>query len=463
MTDSKYKQSRSSLNPIYMWLADLLVIWISVIGLQVYFGHEPWDMGARIMLVLATIAYIPACLYIKQGRHVVSAVTLDKVFINSIKAIVIHALVFMSLAAFLHTDYSITFYVLFYGILFIAFPIINIIRNKWVKNARREGRFQTRVAIVGVNPTSRRLSEAMLKDSGFGYKIVGYFDIKDQRHSGVKYLGDLVELERYASRHDIDEIFLTSTDDETETMAQVVKIAEDNVVPFFYVPKISKYVSGAFDLHNIGSVPVLTLRRNPLSVPWRRGLKRTFDFAFSSVVLLFSPLIFIPVAIGIKISSPGPIFFRQERTGYRGKSFKCYKFRTMRINADADRAQATQDDPRKTRFGDFLRRTSIDELPQFINVWKGDMTVVGPRPHMLKHTEDYAQLVDRYMVRHKVKPGITGWAQVHGYRGLTDELWKMEKRVEFDVWYIENWTFSLDLKIIFRTMLNAMHGEKNAF
>ena len=135
----------------------------------------------------------------------------------------------------------------------------------------------------------------------------------------------------------------------------------------------------------------------------------------------------------------------------------------MRVNNNADNIQATKDDPRKTRLGEFLRHTSLDELPQFINVFLGDMSVVGPRPHMLKHTQDYTRIIDQYMVRHVVKPGITGWAQVNGYRGITDEVWKMEKRVEFDVWYIEHWHFFLDLKIIVRTLMNAVHGEKNAF
>ena len=179
--------------------------------------------------------------------------------------------------------------------------------------------------------------------------------------------------------------------------------------------------------------------------------------------LCFYPLIYIPVAIAIKLGSKGPVYFKQERTGYRGRPFKCLKFRTMRVNATSDTSQATANDPRKTRFGDFLRRSSLDELPQFINVWKGDMSIVGPRPHMLKHTEDYSRLIDGYMVRHAVKPGITGWAQVNGYRGITDELWKMERRVEHDVWYIENWSILLDLKIMVRTVLNAFMGEKNAF
>ena len=196
---------------------------------------------------------------------------------------------------------------------------------------------------------------------------------------------------------------------------------------------------------------------------YSRMLKRAFDLVFSSVVLVCSPVIFIPIAIAVKLSSPGPVFFKQKRTGFRGKEFNCYKFRTMRVNAASDEVQATRHDPRKTRVGEFLRKTSLDELPQFINVFLGDMSVVGPRPHMVKHTHDYSKIIDKYMLRHLIKPGITGWAQVNGYRGETRELWQMERRVEYDVWYIEHWNFWLDIKIIFLTVVNAFKGEKNAF
>ncbi|MGN1173293.1 MAG: sugar transferase, partial [Muribaculaceae bacterium] len=184
---------------------------------------------------------------------------------------------------------------------------------------------------------------------------------------------------------------------------------------------------------------------------------------FSGTFLIFSPIIFIPIAIAIKISSPGPVFFKQQRTGYKGKPFTCWKFRTMKVNDLADKIQATENDPRKTKVGDFLRRTSLDELPQFINVFLGDMSVVGPRPHMLKCTEDYSRIIQQYMVRHTVKTGITGWAQVNGYRGEIKELWQMERRVECDIWYAEHWSFLLDLKIIFRTIANTVKGDENAY
>ena len=212
------------------------------------------------------------------------------------------------------------------------------------------------------------------------------------------------------------------------------------------------------------SIPLLAVRREPLQAAYNRALKRTFDILFSlGVLLTIYPILYVVIGILIKATSPGPIFFQQKRTGLYGQEFECYKFRTMRVNADADKLQAAKDDPRKTRIGDFLRRTNLDEFPQFINVLRGEMSVVGPRPHMLKHTEQYSALIDKYMVRHLVKPGVTGWAQVTGYRGETKTLEQMEGRVKRDVWYIENWSFFLDLKIIVVTILNMSKGEKNAY
>ncbi len=192
--------------------------------------------------------------------------------------------------------------------------------------------------------------------------------------------------------------------------------------------------------------------------------KRIFDFLFSLIVFMFVfPIVFIIVAILIKCSSQGPIFFKQMRTGLNGADFCCYKFRTMVVNKEADTKQANANDPRKTKIGDFLRRTNIDELPQFINVLKGEMSVVGPRPHMLKHTYDYSALIDNYMDRHAVKPGITGWAQINGFRGETRRLEQMVTRVNADLWYIENWSLVLDVKIILFTICGFVKPDRNAY
>jgi len=236
------------------------------------------------------------------------------------------------------------------------------------------------------------------------------------------------------------------------------------MIRFFIVPEFYRNIKKSLVMEMIETMPVLTVRREPLQAVYNRALKRSFDILFSSIVLVtLYPIMYIVIGLMIKLTSPGPVLFRQMRTGLYGKDFKCYKFRTMRVNAEADLVQAAKDDPRKTSIGDFLRRTNLDEFPQFINVFLGDMSVVGPRPHMLKHTEQYSALIDKYMIRHLVKPGITGWAQVTGYRGETRTIEQMEGRVKRDVWYIENWSFFLDLKIIVVTVLNMFKGEKNAY
>ena len=193
-------------------------------------------------------------------------------------------------------------------------------------------------------------------------------------------------------------------------------------------------------------------------------MKRIFDIVFSLLFLctLFIPILLI-VTIVTELTMPGPVFFRQKRTGLNGKEFTCLKFRSMKVNAQADSLQATKGDSRVTRWGEIMRHTSLDELPQFINVLLGDMSVVGPRPHMLKHTEEYSQLIDKYMVRHYVKPGITGWSQVTGFRGETQTLDQMEGRVKGDIWYIEHWNFWLDLLIIFKTVANVFKGDEEAY
>lgn len=244
----------------------------------------------------------------------------------------------------------------------------------------------------------------------------------------------------------------------------LINYCENNLVHFFNVPNLHNYLHNRVYFNMIGNVPYLSLRTDPLSYPENKFLKRAFDIVFSLLFLctLF-PIILIIVTIITKLTMPGPIFFRQKRNGLNDKEFYCYKFRSMKVNAEADTLQATKDDPRKTRWGNIMRKTNIDELPQFINVLLGNMSVVGPRPHMLKHTEEYSKLINKYMVRHFVKPGITGWSQVTGYRGETKELKDMEGRVIGDIWYIEHWSFWLDIYIIYKTVRNAIHGEKNAY
>lgn len=417
----------------------------------------------KYLWVVLNLCIVPVVLRLARTKEVTRTILLDKVLLRSLAIVGMHALYFLAVSTLLSIECIPTrAYLAYYGMLMVVLPTWSILSARMIKSYRRHGYNYLQVVIVGTNSTAKRLREQMEADPGFGYKIIAFFD-QDPPDDIDGIPGHRLDtLASFVPEHKIDQIYFAMSG-HNDLLSQAVKVADDNVLDFYYVPQISKYVSRGFAMSTIGAVPLLSIRANPLSSLMNRMLKRGFDILFSGLFLIFYPLIYIPIAIGIKITSPGPVYFRQQRTGYRGQPFTCLKFRTMHVNVQADTAQATANDPRKTRFGDFLRRTSLDELPQFINVFRGEMSVVGPRPHMLKHTEQYSKLVDRYMVRHFVKPGITGWAQVNGYRGLTDELWKMEKRVQHDVWYIENWTFALDLRIIGRTVLNAIKGESNAF
>lgn len=420
---------------------------------------------SRLVWLLLNLAYAPVVYH--QGRiHKVRALPMDRLLLRTLQGALCQALLFVFLLYLMGQTMVpllifAEFYVLFIPLLMLWWALAHYL----LKAYRRNGHSYSRIVIVGCRQTAERLLTEMRFDPGFGYRCQGFFDIYCPPDFMYKqlYAGNLSDLEEFVIREGTDEIFYTLSGENREAVQLVSGICEKHMIKFHYVPQISPYLTRRFRLDAIGQMPVLEVRNNPLEREANKVMKRAFDIAFSGLSLLFSPLIFIPVAIAVKLSSPGPVFFKQMRTGYRGNDFLCWKFRTMRVNDDADKVQATKNDPRKTRLGEFLRRTSIDELPQFINVFKGDMSVVGPRPHMLKHTEDYRRLIDQYMVRHLIKPGITGWAQVRGFRGQTEELWQMEKRVENDIWYIEHWSFMLDMKIIVRTVINAFRGEEGAF
>lgn len=333
-----------------------------------------------------------------------------------------------------------------------------------LKIYRRRGYNYRQVIIVGGNQNAIKIHESLLI-SDFGYKVMGFFDNDPNKKDILpNYLGKVSGVKAYTQQVKVDEIFCTLPGSEDQTIVDLITYSEKNMIRFHLIPEFNKFIKRRFSLTFLESTPVLSLRNEPLQHFSNRLVKRSFDFIFSTLVLFtVFPVIYIVFGAIIKITSPGPILFKQKRTGKNGRVFNCYKFRSMRPNREADKLQATAGDPRITKVGAFMRKTSIDELPQFINVFRNDMSVVGPRPHMLKHTELYSSIIDKFMVRHLVKPGITGWAQVTGYRGETKTVEEMEGRVVRDVWYLENWTFFLDLKIIYLTIINMFKGDENAF
>lgn len=333
-----------------------------------------------------------------------------------------------------------------------------------LKIYRRKGYNYKTVIIIGGGLNGTNVYNE-LASSVYGYKVLGYFDDNPIPNCTIpSYLGTIVDIEIFCQETKVDEIYCTLPGNQEAKVINLMNFAEKNMIRFFLVPEFYKYIKRKLTLRWLQSMPVISIREEPLQFAYNRALKRTFDILFSSFVLLtIFPFVFIVFGAIIKLTSPGPIFFKQRRTGLEGINFDCYKFRSMRINEDADSIATTKKDPRITKVGSFMRKTSVDELPQFINVLIGNMSVVGPRPHMIQQTALYETLIDKFMIRHLVKPGITGWAQVSGYRGETDTVEKMEGRFKRDVWYIENWSFFLDIKIIFVTILNIFRGEEQAY
>ncbi|MDH3651835.1 MAG: exopolysaccharide biosynthesis polyprenyl glycosylphosphotransferase, partial [Saprospiraceae bacterium] len=283
---------------------------------------------------------------------------------------------------------------------------------------------------------------------------------------GIRKLGNYQKIATYLSQNadKISKLIYLHSELSQEEIQNLVQICRANFIEFEVVPMEVHFFSKGVQVEQLAHLPIMGRKKEPLRIVKNQVLKRAFDIIVSlGVILLIFPWLFAIIAIIIKLESKGPVFFLQDRSGYWSKPFKLIKFRTMRINSACNKKQAVRGDSRITRFGSLLRRTSMDELPQFFNVFKGDMSIVGPRPHMLRHTEDYAKLISSFMIRHEVKPGITGWAQVSGWRGPTDEVYKMAKRVEYDMDYIEGWNFWFDCKCIIMTITNAIKGEANAF
>mgnify|MGYP001117405337 CR=1 FL=1 len=312
--------------------------------------------------------------------------------------------------------------------------------------------------ILGKTPQSESLEKFLVDTPFYGFINKKIICFKERSKLDIEAIFD------YISNEEIDEIFCSISELNNEDLLAIVNYADNNLKVVKFIPDRSKVLSKKLRHDYYGIIPILTFRTIPLDDPFSALLKRVFDIVFSlAVIVLILSWLTPLIALVIKVESKGSVFFTQSRNGYNFKSFRCFKFRSMVKNSKADIEQVTRGDERITIFGQLLRKTSMDEMPQFFNVLKGDMSVVGPRPHMLSHTDMYAKKIDKFMVRHFVKPGITGLAQVSGYRGEVESDKDIIGRVQHDIFYIENWSFFLDLKIIFQTLFNSIRGEEKAY
>lgn len=334
--------------------------------------------------------------------------------------------------------------------------------GRMIKNAMHQQGISTRtVAIVGANQNGVKLVREMLANPDIGYVFHGFYDDRtpDRLDSEATLIGNIDACIEDARSGAIDKLYITLPMAADKRIAEIIQRLGDTTVDVHLVPDFLLYNLMHARLGNVGNMDTISVFESPYFGA-RDWIKRTFDIGFSSLALLGLALPMTVIAIMIKVTSKGPVFFKQDRYGLDGKPIKVYKFRSMTVQDNGSEVkQATKGDARITPLGAFLRRTSLDELPQFINVFLGDMSVVGPRPHAVAHNEQYRKLVAFYMLRHKVKPGITGWAQINGWRGETDTLDKMEKRVEHDLDYIKNWSLWWDAKIIFLTFFRGFVGK----
>jgi putative colanic acid biosynthesis UDP-glucose lipid carrier transferase len=324
---------------------------------------------------------------------------------------------------------------------------------------------QRKVIIIGATGSGKALYQFFSADETGGYLFKGFFDDEPFEAKGYRHLviGKLSDIKEFCLREKIDEIYFTLPLTHDKLLQDLAKFADDNFIYLRIAPDFSKVVHDNYNIFLINSIPVMTTRKEPLGISLNAILKRLFDIGFSmTVILTLFPFIFPVIALAIRLDSEGPIFFKQLRPGKKNKLFDCYKFRTMLVNNSTE-VQATKNDSRITAVGRFLRKTNLDELPQFFNVLLGNMSVVGPRPNMISQLEEYSKTIGNYKVRHFITPGITGYAQVNGFRGETKERELMEKRVYYDVLYLENWSLSLDIKIIFLTVWNMLKGDKQAY
>jgi putative colanic acid biosynthesis UDP-glucose lipid carrier transferase len=322
-----------------------------------------------------------------------------------------------------------------------------------------------RVLILGFNDTAKKLAK-YLEEDGLNTQVMGFVENEENMHELTTYpvYANIDNAVNVAKQLNVHEIFSTITPEQNSIIYRLINDSEDQCMRFKLVPSLTDHVNRSVVVDFIKDLPVLSMRTDPLEDVGNRMKKRIFDVIISGLVILFILSWMIPlVGILILLDSRGPVFFSQLRTGLTDNPFYCYKFRTMKANNESESKQATKNDSRVTRLGAFLRKTSIDEFPQFFNVFRGDMSLVGPRPHMLKHTSDFAKIVDHYMVRQLLKPGITGWAQVHGFRGEISDPIQIKQRVACDVWYLENWSIWLDIKIMMLTFLRIFSGDKNAY
>ncbi len=352
-------------------------------------------------------------------------------------------------------------------VIIVLLSLKKYVSKKYVQHIRRKGLNMKNILIIGVGDVAMNFWDTIQKNPQFGYHVTGFLDESKPLHLNGLYKGKIQDLELIINAGGIDEVIVAVSEYNHGQLQNIINITDRLATRARIIPNYFQFNSSRFKMEMFGEYPLVTVRNEPLEQFHSQMVKRIIDICLSTlaIILVFSWL-FPIIAILIKLDSKGPVFFNQCRWGKGNSKFLCFKFRTMTVNRDAEEGkfqQTTKNDSRITSIGSFLRKTNFDELPQFFNVFMGDMSVVGPRPHADLHNIETKDQIEGYLIRHWVKPGITGWAQANGYRGETQHISAMQKRVEFDIWYIENWTPWLDVKIVGMTVYSLVKGDLMAY
>lgn len=454
--------------PIFLMITDAFVIY-SITKLLCRSGAvmaeiEPATQG--LVAVLLALSWIISGLIVSTYQ-VENLGTLRKILYYSSNTGFLYAILVLGLRiSSVLPAFSWLDLMLLFGSTILAVVLVRAIMLRIYRYYRRLPFNQKPCIVIGTNTSGINLFRYFQNTPSLNQRFKGFFDHDEPAQHELKswYLGGLADVQAYCLENGIKEIYYTKPNDRIY-LNNLQDFAERHFIYLGIVPDLDSDEKRKIDaqLFDDGKIPVISFRNTPLRLIVNAQIKRLFDILFSSLVLLLLSMSLFPViALLVKLDSPGPLLFRQLRPGRNNRLFWCYKFRTMKVN-NQDEVQATKNDSRITRVGAFLRKTSLDELPQFYNVLIGDMSVVGPRPNMQNQLLYYSQHIPDYPIRHTITPGITGYAQVSGYRGETKELYLMKKRVEYDLEYMQNWSLSFDIKIIWLTIWNIFKGDESAY
>jgi len=410
-----------------------------------------------LVLVLFPVAYRQSRLYATNRVRT----HLEEVF-ELFKATITGSLVLVALTYFGRERYSRLTLALFAGYSFVLVAATRVAFRMWLESVRRRGLNLKSILLVGAGELGERVVETIDHHRELGFRVTGVLSrdllLPGTTVRGAPVIGTADELERVLAEKPVDQVVLALPSEDMPLIKALMERLALHTVDVKIVPDLFQYVTLYGGLEEFGGLPIVSLQGGPLE-GWNLVAKRAFDILFSSLALLLVSPLMLLIAVAVKLTSPGPVLYRQERMGMDGAVFPILKFRTMRVDSErAGPRMATALDDRRTALGAFLRRTSLDELPQLFNVLRGDMSLVGPRPERPVFIEEFKRQIPRYHLRHKVKAGITGWAQINGLRGQTS----IQKRIEYDLYYIENWSLLLDLKILIRTALGGFLS-RNAY